>query len=213
MNKILPEMPTLTGEVYAPTMPMWLAHGLRLFSLLFSLAVAWFGFHDWSNMPAFAKVIVCILAPAFFYFSLSSEKGWALYAKNPFFLADQSGMYFRHNQAFTTFMGNNNQNKKRNSQQCLFVPWSNIANIRVGKVSGSDGDVDGAIFDVNASAKEIEAFFDASVKDKKPIQTDMQAVCFYQNMPPTPCKVVAHLQSMMHQYKKSPLREKYDWVR
>jgi hypothetical protein len=210
MNKILPEMPTLTGEVYAPVMPMWLANSLRLFSLLFSLGAAWLGFHDWSNMPTFAKVIICILSPVFFFSALSSKKGWALYAKNPFFLADRSGMYFRHNQAFTTFIGNNNQDKKHQSQQCLFVPWNNIANIRVSKVSADDGYIDGAVFDVNARAEEVKAFFDVDLKDKNPIQAGMQAVCFYHNMPPTPRKVVAHLQEMLNKYKKSPLREKYE---
>lgn len=203
MNKILPEMPILTGEVYTPVMSIWLVNGLRLFSILFSLGAAWLSYHDWANMPTFAKLIVCILAPVFFFSSLSSKKGWALYAKNPFFLADQTGMYFRHNQAFITYIGNKNQDTKHQSQQCLFVPWSNIANIRVGKVSSEDGYTDGAIFDVNASAEEIKAFFDIDLKDKKPIQADIQAVCFYQNSLPSPRKVVEQLQNMLMQYQKS----------
>jgi hypothetical protein len=214
MNKILPEMPALTSDVYAPVMPMWLANTLRLLSVTLAVYMAYLGYNEWSNMPTFAKVIICILSSAFFFFSLSSEKGWALYAKNPFFLADRSGMYFRHNQAFTTFIGNNNQDKKHKSQQWLFVPWSNIANIRVARVgSTTDGYSDAAAFDVIATAEEIRAFFDDDLKDKKPIQSGMQAVCFYQNMPPSPRKVVAQLQTMLNQYQKSPISEKYERAR
>jgi hypothetical protein len=69
------------------------------------------------------------------------------------------------------------------------------------------------VFDVNASAEEIRAFFDDDLKDKKPIQSGMQAVCFYQNMPPSPRKVVAQLQTMLNQYQKSPISEKYERAR
>jgi hypothetical protein len=213
MNKILPEMPTLTGEFYAPVMPMWLANALRIFSLLFSLGVAWLGFHDWSSMPTFAKVIVCILAPAFFLISLSSKKGWATYALNPFFLADNAGMYFRHKDAFTTFIGNNNQEKKAKSKQWLFVNWTNIKNIRVARIITEDGNAKCAAFDINANEEEVKAFFIDDLADKKPIQTGMKAVCFYYQALPSPSKVVAQLQAMSKPNQRTYLREKYNRAR
>ena len=210
MNKRLPEMPTLTSDAYAAVMPLWLVNALRVFSLLFSLGAAWLGFQDWATIPLFAKVIICILAPTFFFLAISSKKGWALYATNPFFLADSSGMYFRHKDALTTFIGNNNQDKREKSKQWLFVPWHNISNIRVGMVSSSDGYSAGAVFDVYASAEEVVAFFYEGLKDKQPLQAEIKAVCFYQNAAPGPKKVVAHLQEMLNRYKKSPLRAKYE---
>ena len=212
MNKILSEMPILTDGTYAPIMPLWLVNGLRIFSVLFSLYVAWLGYLDWSKMPIFAKVTICLLAPAFLYFSLSSKKGWATYVSNPFFLADHKGVYLRHQNAFTTFLGSSNQDKKRQSQQCLFVPWCNIANIRIGSVSSSDGYSTAAVFDVKASAEEIANFFDDGLKDKMPTQENMKAVCFYHNSVPSPSKVVAHLQEMLNQYKQFPLKEKYERI-
>lgn len=203
MNKILPEMPRLTGDVYAPVMPMWFVNGLRLFSLLFSSCVAWLSYRSWLEMPIFAKVIVSILIPLFFLSAFSAKKWWATYAVSPFFLADHLGMYFQRNASLLTYIGNKNQHQKNQLKQWLFVPWNHIFHVRVAKVSTSDGYADGAVFDVNASDEEATAFFDYDIKDRIPIQAGMKAVCFYMNFPPAPRKVVARVQEMKNKYNRS----------
>ena len=204
MNKILPEMPHLTGDVYAPVMPMWFANGLRLFALLFSLGMAWVGYQNWSDMPTFAKVIVGVLAPVLFFSALSSKNCWATFAVNPFFLANHLGMYFRQYDSLLYYIGNKNEHQKNIIKQWLLVPWKNIHHVSVAKVSTSDGYTDGAVFDVNAIDEEVSAFFDADIKDKKPMQAGMKAVSFYLNFPPAAKKVVERVQAMQLQYNRSP---------
>lgn len=138
-------MPNLTGDVYAPVMPMWFVNGLRLFTLFFSLGLAWLSYHDWSNMPIFARVIVAVLAPVFFLSALSAKKWWATFAVNPFFLADHLGMYFRRNDSFMHYIVNKNKHQKNGLKQWLFEPWQHINHVRVAKVNTSDGYTDGAV--------------------------------------------------------------------
>jgi hypothetical protein len=203
MNIILPEMPNLTGDVYAPVMPMWFVNGLRVFSILFSSGVAWLSYKNWLEMPTFAKVIVSIFVPVFFLSAFSAKKWWATYSVTPFFLADHLGMYFQRNAALLTYIGNQNQYQKNQLKQWLFVPWKHIFHVRVAKVSTSDGYADGAVFDVKASSEEVSAFFDDDIKDRMPIQVGMKAVCFYINFPPAPRKVVARVQEMQNKYNRT----------
>ena len=212
MNKQLPEIPNLGSEAYAPMMPEWFTHLLRLVSILFAVGVAWLGFREWAKAPLFAQIIICILPPAFL-FSAFSSKGWALYSSTPFFLANHLGMYFKHKNALTTHLGEDAQLENSQRKHWLFVPWENISNIRVSKVATHDGSFNGAVLDIKATNEEIDSFFAGSRIGKKLLPDGSVSVAFYMNVPPTPRSVVVILQDMMNRYQKSPLSAKYERAR
>ncbi|MDO9365487.1 MAG: hypothetical protein Q7T58_03960 [Methylotenera sp.] len=212
MNKRLPEMPNLGSEAYAPMMPEWFANSLRLFSVLFAIALAWFSIHDWAKMPLWAQWLVCILVPAFLFSALHS-KGWSQYSSIPCFLADHLGMYFKHKNALTTHLGKNAEIENNQRKNWLFVPWENISNIRISKVSTHDGSFNGAVLDVKATEEELVAFFSGKQIDKHVRPDGSVSVAFYMNVPPMPRKVVAIVNEMMSRYKKSALSTKYERAR
>lgn len=212
MNKRLHEMPTLGSDAYAPTMPVVLTNLLRLVSILFAAALVWLGMRDWTTLPVWVLILICLLAPVFF-FSAFNSRGWALYAKTPFFLADHLGMYFKHRDAMTKHLGKDAEIKNLQRKTWLFVPWENISNIRVAKVVSYDGTSEGAAMDVKATAEEVTDFFIDDLEDRQPINSDRVAVAFYTNMPPRPRKIVSILQEMMARYKKSALSAKYERAR
>ncbi len=212
MNKRLPEMPNLGSEVYAPMMPTWFTHLLRLLSVLFAVALAWFSIHDWAKMPLWVQLLVCILVPAFFFSALHS-KGWSQYSSTPFFLADHLGMYFKHKHALTTHLGKNAEIENNRRKSWLFVSWENISNIRVSKVTTHDGSFNGAVLDVKATDEDIEEFFAGRQVDKHLQQDGSVSVAFYMNVPPTPRKVAVIVNEMMSRYKKSALSTKYERAR
>ena len=208
MNKRLHEMPTLGSDAYAPTMPVWFTNLLRLVSILFATALVWLAMRGWATLPVWVLILICILAPVFFFSALNS-RGWALYSTTPFFLADHLGMYFKHRDALTKHLGKDAEIKNQQRKAWLFVPWENISNIRLAKVISHEGTSEGAAMDVKATAEEVAQFFIDDLKDKQSRQEDMFAVAFYTNFPPRPRHVVSILQEMMQLYKKSALSEKY----
>lgn len=212
MNKLLTEMPNLGSEAYAPTMPEWFSNLLRLISIMFAIGVVWLGFSDWAKMPLFAQIIICILPPVFF-FSAFSSRGWAQYSVMPFFLADRLGMYFKHKNALITHLGKDAQLENSQRKHWLFIPWENISNIRVSKVTTHDGSFNGAVLDVKATKEELDQFFGGCRVDEKLLQDDSVTVAFYMNVPPTPRKVVTVLQDMMSRYKKSFSSARYERAR
>lgn len=212
MNKLLHEMPTLGSDAYAPTMPVGFTNFLRLVSILFATALVWLAMRDWATLPVWVLILICILAPVFFFSALNS-RGWALYSTTPFFLADHLGMYFKHTDALTKHLGKDAEIKNLQRKTWLFVPWENISNIRVAKVISHDGTSEGAALDVKATAEEIAQYFIDDLKDKEPMQDGQYAVAFYTNFPPRPRNVVSILQEMMRRYKKSALSEKYERAR
>lgn len=201
-------MPTLGTYTYAPTMPVWFTNLLRLVSILFATALVWLGMRDSATLPNWTLVLICILAPVFFFSALSS-RGWALYSTTPFFIADHLGMYFKHTDASTKHLGKDAEIKNLQRKTWLFVPWENISSIRVAKVISYDGTSEGAALDVKATAEEIAQYFIDDLKDKQPMQNDLFAVAFYTNFPPRPRHVVSILQEMMRRYKKTALSERY----
>jgi hypothetical protein len=209
MNKRLPEMPSLGSEAYAPMMPKWFTNLLRLISLLFAIAVAWFSIHDWAQMPLWVKLLVCILVPVFFFSALHA-KGWSQYSSTPFFLADHLGMYFKHKHAVTLHLGKNAEAENNRRKSWLFVPWKNISNIRVSKVATHDGSTNGAVLNVKATEEELQDFFADIQVDKHLQQDGSVSVAFYMNVPPMPRTVVAIANDMMSRHKKSALSTKYE---
>lgn len=212
MNQRLPEMPHLGSEVYAPTMPVWLTNLLRLFSLVFALFVAWLGFHDWSKMPLWVLVIVCIIPPLFLMAAFSA-KGWAQYSSRPFFLADYHGMYFKHKEALITHVGKDAPIINEHRKNWLFVPWKNISNIRVSKIFTHHGSTSAAMFDVKATEDELADFLGRPIVADQLLQEGRVAVAFYMNILPAPSTVVDTLQAMLSRFKQSPLRKKYAHAR
>lgn len=207
MIRLLPEMPALLGDVYAPVMPRWLTNLLRLLFIGFAVITAWFSAHDWADMPVLFKVLVCILIPVFLFGALH-PRGWAQLSVVPFFMADHLGMYFPHNYGLVDAIGKNAEDLNRQFKQWLFVPWENISNVRAEYLDiGQDGKTLCAVFDIQAFSPEFESYFVSKRWVDK--QTGSDAVAFYCNMPPSPRKVIQVLQEMMDEYKKSRLRAKY----
>lgn len=211
MIKLLPEMPTLTGDVYAPVMPRWLTNLLRLLFIAFAVVTMRFSIHDWAEMPVFFRVLSCILIPGFLFFALH-PRGWAQLSVKPFFMADQLGMYFPHNYNLVNAIGKNAEDLDRQFRQWLFVPWENISNVRTESLDiGNDGKTLCAVFDIKAFSPEFESYFVSKHWDDK--QTGNDAIAFYCNMSPSPRKVILVLQEIMARHKKSLLSAKYERAR
>lgn len=128
----------------------------------------------------------------------------------PFFLADRLGMSFKHKNVLITHLGKDAQLENSQRKHWLFIPWENISNIRVSKVTTHDGSFNGAVLDVIATKEELDQFFGGRRVDEKLLQDDSVTVAFYMNVPPTPRKVVAVLQDMMSRYKKSFSSARYN---
>ena len=206
MNKILPEMPILSGDVYAPVVPRWTTILLQCTFIGFAIALlkitAFFSNQTWLELPLFFKGLMLVLVPVFIFGGLH-PKGWKNLSTNPFFMACSEGIYFPF------VVGGRSYRKGVNLKSWLLVPWKNISNIRTEKHDiGGDGKSLCAVFDIKAADEELRDFFISHKWIDK--ITGHTSIVFYGNSPPSPSKVVDHLQVMLNQYKKSPLREKYE---
>ncbi|MDP3087397.1 MAG: hypothetical protein Q8M99_04265 [Methylotenera sp.] len=195
MNKILPEKPLLPGDVYAPVLPRWLTISIQLFSLCFAIAITWFSYLDWTNMPLFFKVLALLLL-ASFIFGTFHPKGWQRLSIDPFFFANVEGIFFPFTRTSYSY------DKGVNVNSWLFVPWQNISHLRSEK---HDTDGDGksfcAVFDIKATDEELRDFFISHKWIDK--ITGNTSIVFYRNNPPSPSKVVARLQVIQNQYNSS----------
>jgi len=195
MNKILPEKPLLSGDVYGPFIPRWLTIFLQLFSLCFAVATTWFSYHDWTSMSLFFKVIASVLV-AFFIFGTFHSKGWQSLSKYPFFLANVEGIFFPFTRTSYSY------DKGVNVNSWLFVPWQNISHLRTEKHdTDGDGKLLCAVFDIKATDEELRDFFISHKWIDK--ITGNTSIVFYRNNPPSPSKVVARLQEIQNQYNSS----------
>lgn len=184
-RRVVESVPPPEGEHYTAVAPVWFTTLLRAFSGAFAIATAWLSVGEWTTTPAWVRVLVCILVPAFLWMAVH-PRGWARFSRLPFFHADARGMWFP-----SARNGHPGQ-----PPRWLFVPWTDISAIRVDKVNGPDGPTPCAAFDVIATPDEVSEFFVDELVSKRPAGGRSLAVAFYVNVPPHPRKVVERLLAL-----------------
>lgn len=194
-NQVTHEMPAPRSDLYAVVAPRWFTAMLRFQTAALVAITAWFAFRSWSEIPVAIKLLLWVLWPALSFVALHPTKGWGRFSTQPFLLANRSGMYFPSHRPYV--LG------QTSTSSWLFVPWHNIANLRVDKFSDSDGTSACAAFDVRASEEHIGEFFLGRTKAQvqAPASDAMQsrefvAVAFYAHRPPHPRKVVENLANL-----------------
>ena len=197
MSRVLSELPSPHGRVFAARAPRWLTRLLRLASLGFGCATLWFSAHDCSRMPVWSRWLTGALVPAFFLMALH-PRGWARLSSVPFFRADEVGMCFPSHR----------NDERGRAPRWLFVPWEAISDVRVDRCfAGLDGsDADGtrpcAAFDVGATPDEVEEFFVCSLTTKRPARDGSVSVAFYVHSPPHPREIVRNLVALQGERRR-----------
>ena len=144
-------------------------------------------------MPTLARGLVCLLVPAFLLMSFH-PRGWARLSTEPSLVADSRGVYFPSLRVLASRgLGPVAGGKQ---SRWLFVPWSNIADLREDKAYVDDGWSACAAFDVVASTDEVAEFFHDDLKTKRMPRSGSKAVAFYVTSPPRPRTVIAALESL-----------------
>lgn len=185
MNMILDTLPVRRGECYRVLAPRWLTLLLRLASAMFGLVTLWAAVRYWSEMPVWVNGLVCVLVPAFLIMAFH-PRGWARFSTNPFLVADRRGLYFPSLRP--RVLG------QPAPVRWLFVPWSNVSNMREAKAASADGTCRCAAFDVYASADEVNEFFNPDLIDKRQTRPDHVPVSFYEHGIPHPREVLSRLR-------------------
>ncbi|HNZ57323.1 MAG TPA: hypothetical protein PKL58_08200 [Methylophilaceae bacterium] len=203
MNRILPERPILTSDVYAPVMPRWVTICLQLIFIGFAITIVmmtdFFSNRVWAEFPFFFKGLMFVLLPTFI-FGAFHPKGWKSLSTDPFFVACSEGIYF-------PFISHGGLVKSVDPKSWLFVSWKNMSNIRTEKLDiGGEGKSLCAVFDIKATNDELRDFFLSHKWADK--VTGNNSIVFYGNAFPSPKKVAAELQEMMDKNKKNSLMRK-----
>ena len=199
MIRMLPEMPELVGDFYAPVMPRWFNNVLRFSLLSFGLAVAFLLLKGFDHMNVLEKVLLTILPVAFLFMAIH-PRGLTGLSKTPFFLADIKGMYLRHRMAEGLEVGHLAEIENTKRKSWIFIPWTAISNIRVEKVSmGDDGYGSySVVFDLKGiNRRDVEPFLLSIFHEHPP---DFSAA-FYCSILPFPSNVAATLQYVMSKSK------------
>lgn len=198
---MLPEMPGLQWEHYAPCIPEWFINLLRIVFLGLGVLMAKVVFENWQMMPLWVSILFCVLIPVIFL-GVFHSRGLGFWSSNPLFLADHLGMYFSDSNRVVWAVG-----VKQPQNRWLFVPWENISKIWVATISDSEGYSKSAVIDVNASLEEVNQFFGYVIvgenkrknryeyvrADKQQCETGDVSVDFYSGPFPNQNKVVATL--------------------
>jgi len=188
MNDVLNAVPSPEGQHYRVLAPPWLTRLLRLGSLAFGLGTLWLALRHWAAMPIAVNLLVCVLVPAFFLMALH-PRGWAQFSTRPALVADRRGLYFPSLEPVV--LG------QPLRERWLFVPWSNVSNLREAKVMSADGACRCAAFDVAATAEQVREFFNRDLIGTNAASGDCTAVSFYEQALPRPREVISRLRPLM----------------
>jgi hypothetical protein len=170
MNQVLPKLPSLAGENYVHSIPVWLATLLRFFFGVCAIITAIMFYIDWDNTSLGFRVLACILVPAFIFFSLHKD-AWQSIS----FIATGNGIFFPCNELVVITLG------KKRKTAWLLVPWTNIANVRLAKYLDNDNDLRTCVaFDLKVSQEERASFFQyvANPTDSENYPEDILSVAY-----------------------------------
>ena len=199
MIRILPEMPKLAGDFFAPVMPRWFNNVLRIVILICGLAIVFILLGEFNHLNVLEKILLGIL-PVVFIFMATHSRGVMSLSKTPFFLADINGIYLKHRLAGTPEVGQNAEIENAKRKLWIFIPWTAITIIRTEKVMlGDDGKGSySVVIDLEGiNRKDVEPFLLSIFNE----QSHKFSAAFYCNMLPFPSSVAATLQYMMSKSK------------
>jgi hypothetical protein len=149
MSQVFCKMPSLVGEHYVHSSPVWVATLLRLLFGVCAITTATMFYIDWDNTSLGFRVLACLLVPAFTFFSLH-KKAWQSIS----FIAADNGIFFPCNELVVITLG------RKRKTAWLLVPWTNIANVRLAKYLDNDNDLRTCVaLDLKVSQKERADFF------------------------------------------------------
>lgn len=128
----LPEsFPKIESPYYILAVPAWIQRLVIAFIILFQIFCIFLLYYSIVVKPApkWVLVILIVLIIAFIFLIIQKQT-WRRWVT---FVANHNGCYFRkHHLRFEKF-------KYINSDTFIFVPWDNVGEISVGKISDIDG--------------------------------------------------------------------------
>jgi hypothetical protein len=194
MNQILPSLPLISGEHYVHRPPVWLTAVVRLAFGLMAIVTAVWAYLDWSTSPLGFRLLACILVPAFCFSSLRSDV-WG----GADFIATDKGIFFPCNELRVITLGRDRKDS------WLWVPWSNIENLRLAEYDDHDNDRRTCVaFDLNVSGEERADFFrGASNPVDSTIHPDNLLSVAYGGFPPSPKEVFTRLKVLAPRHNPS----------
>lgn len=147
-------------------------------------------YQQWRDMPPGFRLLSGALIAAFWFFSLYSR----IWRNNIKFIADRRGMFFPSNDYLVKTAG------KKALHTWLFVPWSNVSNIRVATQKEYDGLSKCVAFNLYITPAERSDYFEhvGSPADTKQRALNVVPVS-YSDYPPHPKKTVAALIRLKNQ--------------
>jgi len=184
VNQTHAELPALSDEHYIHCLPKWLEISLRTLFGVFAMVLLVISSLQWRDMPPGFRWLCVALIAAFIFFSLYSR----IWRNNIKFIADQHGLFFPCNDYLVHTVGKNSMHS------WLFVPWSNVSNIRVATQKDYDGQSKCVAFNLYISPKERSDYFIhvGIPSDIKQRALNVVPVS-YGDYPPNPKKTAAKL--------------------
>jgi hypothetical protein len=166
MNRILETKPTITSQYFVYHMPRWAALSLKGVFFLFGMATAYLAFQEQASTPLVIIGFLYFLSGFFLLIALHPKTGREMI----YFICDHSGMYFPSYQSQMLF-------PRGNPETWLFVPWTNIRDIKTAELISDEGSVGGPSFSVKATREEEKMFFGnlAAVKQRGLGNADAEA--------------------------------------
>lgn len=186
-NQIFPKMPSPAGEHYIHRAPAWFTTLVRLYFGVGAIVVLVWFYSDWSTIPLGFRVLACVLVPAFTFASLHKE-AWG----TADFIATDNGIFFPCNELRVITLG------RRSMNSWLWVPWSNINNLRLAEYDDHDNDRRTCVaFDLNVSQEERACFFRgvSTPIDSANHPENLLSVA-YGGTPPSPKKAFTRLKEL-----------------
>ena len=177
--------PPQGAEIYVHATPRWLLWVVRVAFAVFALVLGGLTWHDWAQMPAWARLLSLTLSPALLGLS-AWPTVWRSTAK---FVASREGVAFPSNEQLVLRFG------RPVDEAWLFVPWACIGNLRLSKSVGDHSVC--VAFDLQISTAERERFFGhvASPVDCKEGEPSVLRVA-YDDSPPAPRRTLERLSDL-----------------
>ena len=180
MNRIHLEAPSPDGEYFVYRLPAWLVQLLRVGSGIAGSATVFLAAQHWSTMPLPVRVLCAFLAAGFGIVAINRR----ILDPHTHFVADEQGIFFPGHGKW------------------LFVPWTNISDIRVVEIMDGESST-GIAFNLRLSPQEQSEFFQKHLKPVDHFRAGGEQLAVgYANYPPRPKALAAALLGLKHKKRQ-----------
>lgn len=175
--------PPAAASTYVHSTPRGLVAGVRVGFCVAGLTLVGLAMTDWPSMPVWARALCVVLAPALAGLALW-PRAWRSSTK---FTAGPAGVCFPANDLLVLSLGG------PNASEWLFVPWGDVAELRLSRSRGDDSSACLA-FDVRVDPVHQARFFGrvARAADRPDDPPGLVHAAFDDN-PPAPAHTLRRL--------------------